>query len=41
MTVRGMSYARDLTDEQWELREAVFNAPGMPAASTPKTCAAL
>ena len=27
-TVRGMSYPSDLTDDQWELLEPVFNAPG-------------
>ena len=27
-TVHGMSYASDLTDEQWALLEPVFNAPG-------------
>jgi putative transposase len=27
VTVRGMPYQSDLTDEQWELLEAVFNAP--------------
>lgn len=26
--MRGVSYASDLTDEQWELLEPVFNAPG-------------
>src|SRR4051812_42542270 len=26
--VRGMSYPSDLTDDQWELLEPVFNAPG-------------
>ena len=28
-TVLRMSYASDLTDEQWALLEPVFNAPGM------------
>ena len=28
VTVRGMSYPSDLTDDQWELLEPVFNAPG-------------
>ena len=28
VTVRGMSYPSDLTDEQWALLEQVFNAPG-------------
>ena len=28
VTVRSMPYPRDLTDEQWELLEPVFNAPG-------------
>lgn len=27
VTVRGMSYASDLTDEQWELLDTVFRAP--------------
>ena len=27
-TVRGMPYPSDLTDEQWDLLEPVFNAPG-------------
>jgi hypothetical protein len=27
-TVCGMSYSRDLTDEQWALLGPVFNAPG-------------
>jgi hypothetical protein len=27
-TTRGMSYPSDLTDEQWDLLEPVFNAPG-------------
>ena len=26
-TVGGMAYTSDLTDEQWELLEPVFNAP--------------
>jgi len=26
--VRGMPYPSDLTDEQWDLLEPVFNAPG-------------
>ena len=26
--MHGMSYASDLTDEQWALLEPVFNAPG-------------
>jgi transposase len=30
-TVRGMSYASDLTDEQWALLEPVFTAPGKHA----------
>ena len=28
VTVRGMSYPSDLTDEQWDLLEPVFNTPG-------------
>jgi transposase len=28
VTVRGMPYPSDLTDEQWNLLEPVFNAPG-------------
>jgi transposase len=28
VTVTGMSYPSDLTDDQWELLEQVFNAPG-------------
>ena len=28
VTVRGMRYASDLTDEQWDLLEPVFNVPG-------------
>ena len=28
VTVRGMSYPSDLTDEHWELLEPVINAPG-------------
>ena len=28
VTVRGMAYPSDLTDEQWALLEPVFNAPG-------------
>ena len=28
VTVRGMPYPSDLTDDQWELLEPVFNAPG-------------
>jgi transposase len=28
VTVQGMSYPCDLTDEQWELLEPVFNAAG-------------
>jgi putative transposase len=28
VTVRGVSYPSDLTDDQWELLEPVFNAPG-------------
>ena len=27
-TVRGMPYPSDLTDEQWDLLEPVFDAPG-------------
>jgi transposase len=27
-TVGGMAYTSDLTDEQWELLEPVFNTPG-------------
>ena len=27
-TARGMPYPSDLTDEQWDLLEPVFNAPG-------------
>lgn len=28
VTVPGMPYPSDLTDEQWDLLEPVFNAPG-------------
>ena len=28
VTVRGMSYPSDLTDDQWDLLEPVFNTPG-------------
>lgn len=28
VTVRDMSYPSDLTDEQWDLLEPVFNPPG-------------
>jgi putative transposase len=35
--VRGTSYPRDLTDDQWAWLQAVFNAPGKRAASTPMT----
>lgn len=28
VTLRGMSYPSDLTDDQWRLLEPVFNAPG-------------
>ena len=28
VTVRGMSYPSDLTDDQWDVLEPVFNAPG-------------
>jgi transposase len=30
VTVWFMSYPSDLTDEQWDLLEPVFNAPGKP-----------
>jgi hypothetical protein len=35
-----MSYASDLTDEQWALLEPVFNAPGKRGPSTQRTCGA-
>ncbi len=28
VTVRGMTYPSDVTDEEWNLLEPVFNAPG-------------
>ena len=28
VTVRGMPYPSDLTDEQWDLLKPVFNVPG-------------
>jgi transposase len=37
VTVRGTSYPRALTDDQWAWLQAVFNAPGKRAASTPMT----
>lgn len=40
VTVRGMSYPSDLTGEQWELLEPVFNNPGKRGPqSTGPTCA--
>jgi hypothetical protein len=38
VTVLGMSYPSDLSDDQWELLEPVFNAAGNAAASMPMTC---
>jgi hypothetical protein len=37
-TVCGMTYASDLTDEQWALLEPVFNAPGKRGPGTHPTC---
>ena len=34
-TVSGMSYSRDLTDEQWALLGPVFNAPGKCVVAVP------
>jgi hypothetical protein len=38
VTVRGMSYPSDLTDDQWELLEPVFNAPGKRGRKHADTC---
>ena len=36
-----MPYPSDLTDDQWDLLEPVFNAPGGAAASPPMTLDAM